>query len=80
MDFNFSKPSIHGVLNITASTTICNKGLEGEFACLHLIFHGAADEPVELEAYFKRPHVAQALKLEAIINSLTPQAVEDDAA
>lgn len=77
MSFEFQKPSIHGVKNITAYARTIQSG--DCFACLSIIFHGTEGEPQEMEVYFPAAHINKAHAFAAVINVLTPEIVEDAA-
>ncbi len=77
MSFEFQKPSIHGVKNITAYARTIQSG-DG-FACLSIVFHGAEGEPQEMDVFFPTAHIQKAHAFAAVINVLTPQQVEQAA-
>lgn len=74
MAFEFEKPSIHGVKNITARARTVESG--SRFACLSITFHGDDGEPQEMDVYFPTEHINRAHAFAAVINVLTPQQVD----
>lgn len=78
MPFKFQKPSIHDVKNITAYARTIQSG-DG-FACLSIVFHGSEGEPQEMDVFFPAAHINKAHAIAAVINVLTPHAVDQEAA
>ena len=67
-NFDFCKPSIHRVKNITAEVTEFKSG-DHDVACLEIVFHGEDGQSQELECYFDYKNNDNAAKVAKAINA-----------